>query len=117
MTTTATSPGPLQAALIWLDDDHALVARTVDGGTRVTPVDRSLDADGRFLLRVMHEADDCDRLLVTGADDVRVAFEREYVAVYRRPERLIDGGFESEPTARGLADRLRLITPLVAEPG
>ena len=113
MTAGMTSQSRIPAALIWLDGSHALVARARDGGTIVTSIDRALDSESRFFLRLAHEADDCDRLMVSGSDAARVAFEREYVAAYRRPDRLIDAGPEAEPGPRDLADRLRLITQLV----
>jgi hypothetical protein len=104
---------PIQAALIWLDRSHAYVARPRGGETAVTEVDRDVDREDQFLLRLAHETADCERVLVTGDDASRVAFEREYVAIYRRPDRLIDGGDEAEPAPRELADRLRFITALV----
>ena len=106
----------VQAALIWLDDAHALVARRRAGGTSVTSVDRALDPTPQFLLRVAHEASDCDRLVVMGSDAARVAFEREYVSVYRHPDRLVDGQNEAEPGPRALAAQLRLISQLVDGP-
>ena len=111
--THATAPNPtVNTALIWLDAAHAVVARAAVGGTLITPVDRAADGDDAYLLRIVHEAADCDRLIVSGTDASRVAFEREYVAAYRRPDRLIDQGSELEPTSHELANRLRLLTPL-----
>jgi len=102
---TTSVPG----ALVWLDGSHALVARSVPEGTLVTQVDRGLDAESAYMLRIVREASDCDRLVVMGSDAARVAFEREYVSLYRRPDRLIDVGMELEPEPRELADRLRFI--------
>ena len=113
MIPTMTGPRPIPAALIWLDRSHAFVARPRNGETAVTEVDRASDLEAQFLLRILHETADCERVLVTGSDAVRVAFEREYVAIYHRPDRLIDGGDEAEPAPRELADRLRFITALV----
>jgi DNA-binding GntR family transcriptional regulator len=110
------APAPVNAALIWLDSSHALVARRRDGGTAVTSVDRALDSEPGFLLRVAHEAADCDRLVVMGSDAARIAFEREYVAVYRHPDRLVDDPASAEPGPRELADRLRLLSQLIADP-
>jgi hypothetical protein len=104
-----TSMNMVPAALVWLDRRHALVARTYDQGTLVTEIDRDLDAESEFLLRVAREAAECDRLVVMGPDASRLAFEREYVALYQRPDRLIDAGMEIEPGARELTDRLRFL--------
>jgi hypothetical protein len=104
-----TAANKVPAALVWLDRSHALVARAYDLGTLVTEVDRDLDAEQAYLLRVAREAAECDRLVVMGPDASRIAFEREYVALYRRPDRLIDAGMEIEPEPRELTDRLRFL--------
>jgi hypothetical protein len=99
------------SALIWLDRSHALIARAADGRTKVTEIDRELDAEPAYLLRIAHEADGCDRVVVMGDDVERVAFEREYVALYRRPDQLIDSGAPLRPRPIELADHLRLLEP------
>ena len=97
------------AGLIWLDRSHALIARAFDSGTLVTHVDRDLDSESAYLLRVAREAEACDPLVVIGADAARTAFEHEYVALYDRPDRIIDAGMELEPQPRELTDRLRFL--------
>ncbi len=97
------------AALLWLDRSHAFVARATDRGTQVTEVERELDAEPAFLLRVAREAAECDRVVVMGPDASRIAFERQYVALYRRPDRIVDVGIEVEPQPCELADRLRIL--------
>ena len=109
---TALAPGThVPAALVWLDRSHALVARAFDSGTLVTEIDRDLDPEQSYLLRVAHEAACCDRLVVIGPDASRAAFEREYDALSHRPDRIIDAGMELEPQPRELADRLRFLAP------
>lgn len=105
----ATAP----AALIWLDRSHALVARPVPRGAIVTEIHREAGQPERsYLADVAREAAACDRLVVLGPDASRINFEREYVALYRRPDRIIDAGVELEPEPRELADRLAfLVTP------
>jgi hypothetical protein len=102
------------AAVIWLDRSHALVARAHSGRPEVTEVDRASDPEPAYLLRVLHEAADCDRLVVMGPDAARVAFEREYVAIYRRPDRLIDVGQAITPDEAELVDQLRMLEPSLA---
>ena len=109
-----TPTNKVPAALVWLDRSHALIARAHDLGTLVTEVDRDLDAEPAYLLRVAREAAECDRLVVMGSDASRIAFEREYVALYRRPDRLIDAGMEIEPQPRELIERLRFLTPVAS---
>ena len=106
----ATAPAP--AALVWLDARHALIARPGSAGATVAEVDRAIDEEHQYLRRIADLAADCERVMVFGSDASRIAFEREYVALYRRPDRLIDAGIELEPAPRELADRLRFVTAL-----
>jgi len=100
------------SAIVWLDSRRALVARMAEGHPVVTQVDRYVEPEADFLLRIIHEAAECDRLVVLGPEPARLALEREYVALYRRPDRLIDAGPELAPDRAELADRLRLIDPV-----
>ncbi len=99
----------IPAALVWLDRSHALVAQAIPTGALVTEVDRELDPEHSYLLRIAREVADCDRLVVMGPEAARIAFEREFVALCRRPDRLVDAGMELEPEPRELADRLRVL--------
>lgn len=109
----AANPGR-KAAVVWLDRSHALVARALKGHAAVTEVDRETDPEASYLLRIIHEAEACERLVVMGPDASRVAFEREYVAIYRRPDRLIDVGQVTSPRAADLVDALRMLEPSLA---
>lgn len=109
----AANPGH-QAAVVWLDRSHALVARGLAGHARITEVERASDTEPSYLLRIIHEAVGCDRLVVMGPDASRVAFEREYVSIYRRPDRLIDIGQMADPRGADLVDALRMLEPSLA---
>lgn len=106
MTTITTGTEP-HAAVIWVDGWHAIVARNDHGRRVITEVDREADPEPLYLLRVARQADDCNRVMILGPDRTRLAFEREYVALYRRPDRLLD--VEAAPSANTveLLDRLR----------
>jgi hypothetical protein len=99
------------AAVVWLDRTHALVARAHEGHAVITEVDRDADPETQYLLRVLHEAEGCDRVVVMGTDPSRIALEREYVALYRRPDRLIDLGLAESPARSELLDQLRVLEP------
>lgn len=99
------------AAVVWLDRHHALVARARAGHAAITEVDRDKDPEAVYMHRILHEAADCDRLVVMGSDAARIAFEREYVAQYRRPDRLIDVGRLDTPRESDLVDQLRVLDP------
>ena len=109
MTTASAPTKEKRAAIVWLDRSHAFIATGREGRRQVTEVDRELDRESDYLLRVIRAASDCDRLMVMGPDGPRLAFEREYVALYRRPDRLIDNGLEMAPEPRQLVDRLRFV--------
>jgi len=111
MDTRLATPAEHAAAIVWLDRRHALVARARDGHSVVTEVDHLSDSGVPYLLRVIHEAAGCDRVVIMGPDAARIDFEREYVALYRRPERLIDVGVSFTPAPRELIAQLELIEP------
>lgn len=106
----ATTPGHT-AAVVWLDRSHALIARARKGVPAITEINREVDRETDYLLRVAREAQGCDRVVIMGSDASRIAFEREYVALYRRPERLIDVGLETTPEPRDLVQQLRDVQP------
>jgi hypothetical protein len=103
-----------RAAVVWLDRRHALVARVRGDHSVVTEVERDADPDTQYLLRVVHEAAGCDRVVIMGPDAARIDFEREYVTLYRRPDRLIDIGPSFEPGRHDLVEQLAMIEPSLA---
>ena len=114
MDTRLATPAEHAAAVVWLDRTHALIARARDGHSVVTEVERDYDPELEYLLRVVHEAADCDRVVIMGPDASRVAFEREYVALFHRPDRLIDVGQAFSPVRSELVEQLRVIEPSLA---
>jgi hypothetical protein len=97
------------AAVVWVDGWHALVARSDHGRRTITEVDREADPEPQYLLRVARQTDDCDRLMIMGPGDARLAFERGYVALYKRSDRVLDVEAAAATTSRDLVDRLRLL--------
>jgi len=77
----------------------------------VTEVERDADPEPQYLLRIAREAAGCERVVICGPDAARIDFEREYVALYRRPDRLIDLGISFQPDRRDLVDQLALLEP------
>jgi hypothetical protein len=76
-------------ALVVLDDDRALVAH-LGGAAPELAVISVGDASGRYLHRIIDEVGDAERVSIAGPGDLRLALEREYVAIRRRPDRLHD---------------------------
>ena len=98
-------PRAAHDAVIWIDHDQAvIVGEGRDGNPAVELLDRTPDEteaifDGRAVDKVV----DQDRVLVTGPAFARTDFERAYVAVTHRPDRLVD----VEPSRTSLRPRTR----------
>ena len=78
------------SAVVWIGHEHASVVTTIAGRRTVTEIDRDLDSEPEYLGRVARATKDSDRVLIVGDGRDRLAFEREYVSIYRRPDRLLD---------------------------
>jgi len=79
------------AAVVALDERHAQVALFEGTGRpMVADIDRGTDGDDQYLRRVVREVGDAADVAVVGSDPARLAFERKYVAINGRPERLRD---------------------------
>ena len=111
MDTQLATPATEAAVVVWLDRRHAYVARARDGRSVVTEVERDADPQSAYLLRVLHEAAGCDRVVVMGPDTTRIDFEREYVSLYRRPDRIIDVGMSFAAERARLLAELRMVEP------
>ena len=115
MDTRLAAPAEHPAAVVWLDRMHALIARAHEGRATVTEVERDYrHPETEYLWRIAREAGDCDRVVIMGPDASRIAFEREFVALYRRPDRLIDVGLVVTPAPGELEAHLRLVEPSAA---
>lgn len=84
-------------AVVWVDERHAILARSDGGGIATTEIRRVNQPEGRFLARVVHEIGDREHVMIVGPQPIRLALEREYVAISHRPDRLIP----VPPKARG----------------
>jgi len=97
-------------AVTWIDAGHAIVARSQDGGARITTVEAEPGAGSPDLAKVVDAIGDPDRILILGPDAMRVELEREYVAIHRRPERLLDVERDERHDEATLVRRLRELT-------
>jgi hypothetical protein len=70
-------------------------------------ITRGRDPEPSYLAMVVRAIGDREVVVILGPSSLRLALEREYVAIYHRPERLVD----VEPAGRvdesKLVDRLR----------
>jgi len=107
--TTTADPLRRTGAVTWIDGGQALVGRKTAGGwVDVATVHAEAPDDPRtYLARVAHEIGDADRVMIIGPDALRTELEREYVSIYRRPERLLDVAHVKTLTEDELIERLR----------
>ena len=79
-------------AMVWIDDRRAIITTTADDGRpEVEQLGRGpLEAEATFDVRTVDAVLDRDPVAVAGPAFARVAFERAFVAVTHRPERLLD---------------------------
>jgi hypothetical protein len=108
MTVRPTEPTPAQAeseAMIWIDHDQALVvASDSDGPATAEVLERqATESESAFEERALGDVLEADRVLVSGPVGVRTSFERAYVAITHRPDRLVD--VESTTPERLRTDR------------
>jgi hypothetical protein len=79
-------------ASIWIDDDEAVIRTSADDGHAI--LDRLVRRHGEspmaFDVRVVDEVRTDTQLEVDGPDRSRLRFERAYVSVTHRPDRLVD---------------------------
>ncbi|HEX8940099.1 MAG TPA: hypothetical protein VF763_08035 [Candidatus Limnocylindrales bacterium] len=99
------------AAVTWIGAGHALVARSLpDGRVLVRELFRPFAAapePAPYLAELVDELLGCERVLVAGPEPLRLALEREYVAIEGRPDRLRDDAADAAPLdRRALLDRL-----------
>ena len=79
------------SAVVWISRRQAIVATMgCDGRISTREINRGLEAELPYLALVVRAIGDRERVVILGPSSIRLSLEREYVAVYRRPERLVD---------------------------
>lgn len=80
-----------EAVVVRLARSRASVSRVgPDGAISRTTVVRELESNELFFARIVDLVGDHERLIVVGPATIRLAFEREYVEICHRPDRLVD---------------------------
>jgi hypothetical protein len=98
-------------AVVWINGREATVARTTDeGGSSVVELSRGSEPESVFLAAVVRAIGDCQRILILGPSSTRLDLEREYVALFQRPDRLVDVEPAGPVTAAGLLERLTALS-------
>ena len=93
---------PARKVVVWIDHDQAfIVGQGPDGRETVELVDRVPgEGEAEFEARTVGEVIDDDQVVVSGPAYARTDFERAYVALTHRPDRLIDVEPATTPTSK-----------------
>ena len=100
------------SAVVWINGREACVATlSFEGSLTTCEIDRGWLTEAAYLAQVVRVIGDRERVLILGPSSTRLALERDYVALFHRPERLID----VEPSARLSRDEVvELVRSLAA---
>ncbi|HEX5825549.1 MAG TPA: hypothetical protein VFY18_13910 [Candidatus Limnocylindrales bacterium] len=81
-----------RAAVVWIGHDRAVVVgHRPDGQDSLSILDRlPTESEASFDIRTVDETVNEDRVVVSGPAYARTGFERAYVAMTHRPDRLVD---------------------------
>ena len=87
-------------ATVWIDRHRALIIdRPDDGPERFDLLTRGIfETPAAFEHRAVDEVAGSDRVVVTGPAFARTEFERAYVALTQRPDRIVDVAPSAAPT-------------------
>lgn len=97
------------SAVVWIGGRRAIVTRMgYDGSISSCEIDRGAEPELSYLAIVVRAIGNRERVLIMGPDSMRLTLEREYVARYRRPDRLVDvepaGALDRESVVARLRD-------------
>jgi hypothetical protein len=96
--------------VVWIEPGRVLLVRGVEGEEPEAVETRIPDqptAALPALAEVAHRIGAVDRVLVLGQAELRIALEREIVAIGHRPETILDAELEGPVDADALIARLR----------
>ena len=98
------------SAVVWINGRRAIVA-TMSREERITTceISRGWLPKASYLAQVVRVIGDRRRVVILGPSVARLALEREYVAVFRRPDRLVDVEPAGAMNAQELVERLRVL--------
>jgi hypothetical protein len=96
--------------VVWINGREAVIAATdVDGMILLSTVERGIRSESEFLATVVRRLGDRERVMILGPGSTRLALEREYVAIHRRPDRLVDVEPAGAIDEEDLVERVRAL--------
>jgi hypothetical protein len=81
-----------------------------DGRISTCEISRGWLPEPSYLAQVIRVIGDRQRVVILGPSSIRLALEREYVAIFRRPDRLVDVEPAVAMDAAALVDRVRTLS-------
>lgn len=98
------------SAVVWINGRQAVVATMGNDGRILTcEINRGLSPASAYLALVVHAIGDRQRVVILGPSSARLELEREYVAIYRRPDRIVDVEPAGAVKTEDLVERLRAL--------
>ena len=98
------------SAVVWINGRHAFVAlMSHDGGTSTCEITRGWFTETAYLAQVVRVIGDRQRVVILGPSSARLALEREYVTLFRRPDRLVDVERADALSPEEIIERLRTL--------
>lgn len=104
-------PAVAPSAVVWINGCQALVTTVGhDGRVSTCEISRGWLPERSFLAQVVRVIGDRRRVLILGPNSIRLALESEYVATFRRPDRLVYVEPAGTMDAEELVDLLRTLS-------
>jgi hypothetical protein len=98
------------SAVVWINGRQAFVAEmSHDGRVSTCEISRGCLSEPSYVAQVVRVIGDRQRVVILGPSSVRLALEREYVAMFRRPDRLVDVEPAGPVSPEALVDRLHAL--------
>ena len=98
------------SAVAWINGREAFVAcMGSDGRVSTCAISRGWFTESAYLAQVVRVIGDRQRVVILGPSTARLALEREYVAIFRRPDRLVDVERAGALSREEVIDRLRTL--------
>jgi hypothetical protein len=113
----AVREAPASSAVVWINGRQAVVAAMSHDGIATCEISRGSLPQSSYLAQVVRVVGDRQRVVILGPSSVRLALEREYVAMFRRPDRLVDVEPAGPVSRDDLVDRLRSLAGVTGEQG
>lgn len=106
----AASDAATPSAVVWINGRHAFVAlMSPDRRISTCEITRGWFTETAYMAQVVRVIGDRQRVVILGPSSARLVLEREYVAIFRRPDRLVDVERADALSPEEIVERLRAL--------